>query len=131
MKYLTGKDYDHLCSRCQAAIDACLPIVIEGPDTDDIEAPFMFAADHGMLCGGSTCKGDFEAGQIALWDGYYYEQIVVLERFHRQGGFWIARDETGQEVYPDKEDLMPITEQSQLVYRHAAHKLQFVMDLAA
>ena len=124
MRFLVGKDYGHLCSRCQSAIDLCIEIVLEGPDTDDEEAPFMFAADHMLLCGGSTCKGEFEVGQIAHWDGIYYSAVVKLTGFHPQGGFWLAEDGDGQEVYPDADDLRVISDESPLGLRHAAHMMQ-------
>ena len=55
MKYLTGKDYPHLCKQCQAMIDRCVDAVEFGPDTDDEEAPCMFVYDHKLYCGGYEC----------------------------------------------------------------------------
>lgn len=53
---LTGKDYPHLCSECQAAIDyAAMFFGEDGPDTDNEEAPCDFVYDHRMFCGGHTC----------------------------------------------------------------------------
>lgn len=124
MNFLTGKDYDHLCSKCQMAIDLCLELVLEGHDTDNIEAPFDFAADNFLLCSGSTCKGEFEAGQICTWKGRCYTAVVRLESFHYRGGFWLARDEDEQEVCPDAEELELVTEESPIAYRHAAHMMQ-------
>ena len=56
MGFLTGKDYPHLCSLCQTAIDNCLDLAYFGSDTDDIEAPCNLAYDHSMFCGGSECN---------------------------------------------------------------------------
>lgn len=123
MEFLTGKDYSHLCSKCQAAIDLCVEVVLEGPDTDNIEAPFDFAADHLLLCGGRTCAGGFEPGQICIWRGMYYTAIVRLESFHRRAGYWLARSRDG-EVYPDADDLELVTEQSPIAFRHAAFVIQ-------
>ena len=58
MKYLTGKDYDHLCSECQMVI-TCL--VCEIKNLDDIyvadeEGPCNAAYDYSLFCGGHTCK---------------------------------------------------------------------------
>jgi hypothetical protein len=55
MEFLTGKDYPHLCPACQIAVDNCLDLVMFGSDTDDPEAPCMYAYDHNMFCGGSSC----------------------------------------------------------------------------
>lgn len=55
MKYIGGESYQHLCPICRQSIDNCVTIVEEGPDTDDPEAPMMYASDHNMLCGGRTC----------------------------------------------------------------------------
>jgi len=55
IQFLTGKDYPHVCNACKMAIDQCVELVREGEDTDDIEAPLNFAADHNMLCGGRHC----------------------------------------------------------------------------
>jgi len=121
MRFLTGSDYDHLCHKCQSAIDLCIEIVLEGPDTDNIEAPFDFAADHELLCGGSACKGEFEVGQICYWDGMYFSAVVKLMGFHPRGGFWLAEDGNGQEVCPDTDDLRVISDESPLGLRHAAH----------
>ena len=55
MKYLSGKDYPHLCSYCQARIDEAVEFCIMGPDSDDEEGPCMFVYDHRMFCGGDEC----------------------------------------------------------------------------
>lgn len=55
MKYLTGKNYHWLCERCRATVDSVVSLVIEGPDTDDDEAPINFVYDNGLYCGGYTC----------------------------------------------------------------------------
>jgi hypothetical protein len=57
VKFLTGKDYPHLCPKCQAAIDGVAMLYREGlmEDTDDEEAPCMFVYDHAMFCGGREC----------------------------------------------------------------------------
>lgn len=123
-RFLAGKEYGHLCSKCQAAIDLCAEVVLEGPDTDNIEAPFDFAADHLLLCGGRTCAGGFAPGQICHWKGMYYDTAVKLEGFHKTGGFWLARDRDGREVCPDAEDLRVISEASAPSLRHAAHMMQ-------
>jgi len=54
-KLLTGRDYPHLCSVCQAIVTQCVELVQEGPDTEDPEAPLLLAGDRGLLCGGNTC----------------------------------------------------------------------------
>jgi hypothetical protein len=43
-KFLTGKDYPHLCPQCQKAIDDIAALYTEGlmEETDDEEAPCMF-----------------------------------------------------------------------------------------
>ena len=55
-EFLIGRDYPHLCSACQVAIDSCIDLVVFGSDTDDVEAPCNLAYDHKMFCGGSHCK---------------------------------------------------------------------------
>ena len=55
MDFLTGKDYPHLCDVCKSAIDSCLDLILFGSDTDDVEAPIMYAGDHNLMCGGSSC----------------------------------------------------------------------------
>lgn len=49
MNYFIGKDYPWLCPECQGAVDTCLELVLEGPDTDDEEAPCTLAHDLGLL----------------------------------------------------------------------------------
>jgi hypothetical protein len=58
VKFLTGKDYPHLCAKCQAAIDAVAELYREGlmEDTDDEKAPCMAAYDHALFCGGRECR---------------------------------------------------------------------------
>lgn len=53
MEFLTGKDYPHLCSACQATIDQ-VALLFNG-DQEDTEAPCMFVYDHRMFCGGLEC----------------------------------------------------------------------------
>ena len=56
MKFLTGKDYPWLCEKCKDAVDTSAIYLREGgADTDDPEAPLMFAADHNWLCSGREC----------------------------------------------------------------------------
>ena len=62
MKFYTGKDYPHLCDGCKATIDQCVDLVQEGEDTDDNEAPLMFAYDHKLMCGGHQCECDCSIG---------------------------------------------------------------------
>lgn len=51
MRYLRGRDYPHLCEKCRDAIDKAWELYTSGvmPDTDDPEAPIMYAGDHGWL----------------------------------------------------------------------------------
>jgi hypothetical protein len=58
MEFYTGKDYPHLCDKCKATIDQCVDLVQEGEDTDDNEAPLMFAGDHRLMCGGHACEAE-------------------------------------------------------------------------
>jgi len=129
MKFLAGKEYSHLCEGCQAVIDTCSEVVLEGPDTDNIEAPFDFAADNLLLCGGSTCRGGFKVGQICHWGGMYYSAIVLLEEFDQRGGFWLARNSDWERVCPITDDLQVITDQSPLHLRHAARMMERMGDL--
>ena len=55
MDFLKGKDYPHLCQECQNTIDSVMPLIDEGPDTDDNEAPIMLVYDQRMFCGGHKC----------------------------------------------------------------------------
>jgi hypothetical protein len=52
-----GKDYPWVCPECQAVVDQVAQIYEEGhmEDTDDDEAPMMYAGDHSLLCGGRHC----------------------------------------------------------------------------
>ena len=53
---LTGKDYPHLCGKCQAAIDdMAMAYGEDGPDTDNEEAACDAVYDASMFCGGHTC----------------------------------------------------------------------------
>ena len=58
MEYLTGKDYDHLCSICRTVIDMIAGDINSMDDkyTADEEGPCDFVYDHGLFCGGHTCK---------------------------------------------------------------------------
>jgi hypothetical protein len=57
MRFLTGKDYPHLCSWCRRAIDDMVGLYRDGlmADTDDPEAPCDAVYDHNLYCGGSHC----------------------------------------------------------------------------
>ena len=50
MKYLTGKDYPHLCDNCQKAIDNAHDLIVDGfaseQYVDDDEGPCMLAYDR-------------------------------------------------------------------------------------
>ena len=55
---LTGKDYPHLCSACQSAIDDMAGLYAEDlmEDTDNYgEAACDAVYDHRMFCGGGQC----------------------------------------------------------------------------
>jgi hypothetical protein len=56
-RFLHGKDYPWVCPKCQAIVDQVAQLYEEGDmeDTDDNEAPMMYAGDHGLLCGGRHC----------------------------------------------------------------------------
>jgi len=43
------------------------------------------------------------------WKDYDVEWVVTLLYFERQGGFWVARDRYGVEVYPDISALTPVS----------------------
>ena len=107
MKFYTGKDYPHMCEKCRSMIDQCVELVTMGPDTDDNEAPLMFAADHKLLCGGGTCECDWSIG-FPLLDKEYdvlcpshggteEEQQAFRERLCEQEGHyfpsWTAREQ--------------------------------------
>tara|TARA_A100001201_G_scaffold31034_1_gene33560 strand:+ start:316 stop:564 length:249 start_codon:yes stop_codon:yes gene_type:complete len=53
MKYLTGKDYPHLCDNCQKAIDSAHDLIVDGfvseQYVDDDEGPCMLAYDRKWL----------------------------------------------------------------------------------
>lgn len=56
MKFLTGKDYPHLCPACRETVSNVAQLLAEaGPDTDDEEAPIMHVGDNRMFCGQHTC----------------------------------------------------------------------------
>tara|TARA_R100000734_G_scaffold5213_2_gene4541 strand:+ start:243 stop:545 length:303 start_codon:yes stop_codon:yes gene_type:complete len=52
-EYLTGKDYDWLCSKCQMVIDQAYDLITSGfaseQYVDDNEGPCMLAYDQGMF----------------------------------------------------------------------------------
>ena len=56
-KYLTGKDYPHLCPSCRAVIDMIVGTCSELPDeyASDEEGPCDFAYDQRLFCGGNEC----------------------------------------------------------------------------
>ena len=58
IEFLTGKDYPHICDSCKNMVDMMLEAILEGPDTDDNEAPLMLAGDLQLLCGrfGNGCE---------------------------------------------------------------------------
>ena len=60
MRYYGGKDYPWLCSECQHAVDDALQLFVDGlmPDTDDEEAPCMYAYDAGWLHSSKNQKCD-------------------------------------------------------------------------
>lgn len=53
-EFYVGKDYPSLCDPCKTAVDDAAMLLGEGVggDTDDPEAPLMFAGDHGWFCAG-------------------------------------------------------------------------------
>lgn len=57
-KFLTGKDYPHLCKMCQQVIDDTATAFLEGfmEDTDDEEAPCNHVYDNALFCGGHVCR---------------------------------------------------------------------------
>jgi len=78
---MMGDDYPHLCRRCRAAVDfAALAYKEEGPDTDDAEAPLLWASDNDMLCGGHKCAAQREVEQEAAPALLYGR--VVTHRLH-------------------------------------------------
>lgn len=101
VRFLTGKDYPHLCKTCRAVVDNCAMILTEGgPDTDNVEAPSDMAYDQHLFCGGHCCLGPWKQGQVVMFDGIH----VTLKMF-TGGGFWIAVDEHGGMYYPHPDDL--------------------------
>ena len=54
MEYLTGKDYEGICSGCKQAIDNAHMLIVEGhvgeDYIEDIEGPSMLAYDKGWFC---------------------------------------------------------------------------------
>jgi len=68
--FLVGKDYPHVCQACKDAVDRAADFLKNfGPDTDDPEAPMMYAADHGWLCGGRECVNEPVTAQVAQEEG--------------------------------------------------------------
>ena len=61
-QFYTGKDYPYLCNGCKATVDQCVELIQMGEDTDDNEAPLMFAGDHRLMCGGHACECDCSIG---------------------------------------------------------------------
>jgi hypothetical protein len=57
--FLTGKDYPWICEQCKTMVDQCVDLVRMGTDTDDDEAPIMFAYDHKLMCGGHECESGY------------------------------------------------------------------------
>jgi len=53
VKYLTGKDYPHLCSNCQSAVDNAHTLIVDGFASEqyvvDDEGPNMLAYDRGWF----------------------------------------------------------------------------------
>ena len=58
MKYLIGKDYDHLCSAWQGVITQLAGEMQNVDDvyTADEEGPCNLAYDYGLFCNGHSCK---------------------------------------------------------------------------
>ncbi len=54
MKYLTGKDYPHLCKSCRNSIDDAHMLIVDGladeSYTIDNEGPTMMAYDKRWFC---------------------------------------------------------------------------------
>lgn len=56
VKFLTGKDYPNLCSSCQKVItDAAQLLTETEPETENTEAPIMYAYHNRLFCGGHCC----------------------------------------------------------------------------
>ena len=96
--FYMGKDYPHLCDGCKATIDQCVELVQTGADTDDNEAPLMFAYDHKLMCGGHECECDCSIG-FPLMDneldilcpahgGTEQEQQGLRESLCEKDGHW-------------------------------------------
>mgnify|MGYP003152029269 CR=1 FL=1 len=62
IRFYTGKDYPDLCNKCRTTIDKCVDLVHMGADTDDKEAPAMYAYDNKLFCGGHDCECDCSIG---------------------------------------------------------------------
>ena len=75
--FLTGKDYPWLCEQCKAMVDQCVDLVRMGTDTDDDEAPIMFAYDHKLMCGGHECECDCSIGNPS-----FDNELDILCRVH-------------------------------------------------
>lgn len=68
--FLTGEDYPHVCQTCRDAVDRAADFLKNfGPDTDDSEAPMVYASDHGWLCGGRECVNEPAVAQVAQEEG--------------------------------------------------------------
>ena len=98
MQFYTGKDYPHLCNGCKAMVDQCVDLVQMGADTDDNEAPIMFAYDHALMCGGRECECDCSIGHPLLDNhddilcpvhgGTEAEQQAFMEQECNENGHW-------------------------------------------
>ena len=105
MKFYAGNDYPHLCNGCKAMVDQCVDMVQMGADTDDEEAPIMFAYDHKLMCGGYECECDCSIGFPKLDNSFDVfctahggtdeEQQAASEELCRQGGHWFPLKREG------------------------------------
>jgi len=125
MKFYTGKDYPHMCEKCRSMIDQCVELVTMGPDTDDNEAPLMFAADHKLLCGGGTCECDCSIGFPKLDKEYDVlcpahggtedEKQAFYEQMCEREGHWFPRAYEGyclscRNAYGQAQPIQPAIE---------------------
>lgn len=92
MKFLTGKDYPHLCSYCQQIITDTARALVEGPDTDDNEAPIMYVGDNDMFCGGHTC----------LDSEYHLKGVRQMLDTYRSTESSAAALKVGHDLNPDR-----------------------------
>jgi len=103
MKFLSGKDYPHLCSACRATIDqAAMILAEEGPDTDDPEAPATWVYDHRLYCGGRECQSHQREKEqhsltprwyrvsSALWTGYLCLDQEEARQWRTEGASVVA-----------------------------------------